>query len=115
MPENYVISFWPKKHDHFGPKIIPYNMPELHRYCSLLDIAVFPGDNQPTAAILENAFHHWNYVDQEFQASDAINARAKILQCHVSATAGDMFSVSDDKNTEWWYCDNIGWLKIEMK
>jgi len=109
-----IVSFFPKRHEHFGPTIIPVTIKELHKYCAPLDIRSF-GEGKDDKYVLDHAFNHWNYVGVEYmQAPDEINARASILKCHVSATAGDVFSISDDKSTRWYHCDNIGWSLIEM-
>ena len=60
------------------------------------------------AGVLNDAFRFFNWVDQNFEAPDLINAAARLTKTHASMTAGDMVRIGK----RYFYCAPVGWTLI---
>jgi len=111
--KEFVISFWPRKHDFFGPRCTPKNISELTAKWGNLANEVFTADEPANIRhLLDSAFNFFNYTHLDFQAPEKYNRIARAIGVHVSATAGDMFCIQYDDTVIWWLCEDIGWKEV---
>lgn len=58
--------------------------------------------------VLEKAFNHFNWVDEDFVAPESVNIRAAVTGTRCSMTAGDIIRIGN----RYFYCAPVGWTTL---